>query len=368
MIAAAVLTFAACSTNDVINEVQTIDEEVAISFDGKYISKVTRAELTQSWFTTTDNKFGVEGFKASSQIFSNEQVNWNGSDWVHTTVRFWDKSSDEYSFYAYAPYDVDNTSWNHTFDATNKKYTFTSVPVIKDIDAAANDADIAIATPRTGVSYLNGCTHQSVGGHGAGHVEFDFNHILSKLAFKVKTSVPTDQAEIKVTAIELNFPSGAATWTQTAAGAVAGTTSYTSYTAAETGTITYETPVFSGTTAALNSSAADIVDASSSSNKAKTFIVAPVAASGDGTEHIFGIKVTYTLKYLADNITETGCVATGILGGGSSPTEAPGQYKPAQNSSYVVTIDVNPAQIKFCVDEVVGWDTVTGRDVTVSSN
>lgn len=372
MIAAAAALFVACAGNDVVNEV--VDEEIAIGFEGKYVNKETRAEITQSWFSNAEeNHFGVYGYKGTFQLFNKEDVHWDNtnSDWVHSTVRFWDKGATNYNFYAYAPYAA-----THTF--TDKKFSFTSVPVI--IDITQDNADLAIATPITAMSYGN-CTHidPAVAGHGEGHVEFDFNHILSKLAFKVKTSVNPNSAEIKVTEVKLDFPQGTATWSQTAYDAIAGTTTYSGYTSKDAVVndvidyTKYETTVFEGSTAALTSSAIDIVDATTATNKGKVFIVAPVAESGDAAEHVFGLKVTYNVQYkkedpnhagqyINDGDPEVGCIATGIIGGGQATAT---QYKPTQNSSYVITIDVNPAQIQFCVDQVISWENDTPREVEV---
>lgn len=368
MIAAVAALFAACGDNDTFKE---INEDVAIGFNGKYINKVTRAELTNDWFTTTNNSFGVYGFKGSFKLFDDEQVTRNTTTWTHPTVRFWDKGSNEYSFYAYAPYAA-----TQTFTVATKTFAFASLPVIKDISQA--NADIAISTPIANYSYAS-----TIGdSHGDGHVELEFNHILSKLSFKLKSSANANYAEIKVTAVDLDFPSGTATWTQSGSTAVTGTTSYSTYTAKdavsivdseeETDLTKFETPVFSGTTAVLTSTAVDIVDATDTENKAKVFIVTPVTGSnsGNGSEHVFGVKVTYDVQYkkleggsyVNDGDPEIGCVATGVLGGGSTSST---QYKPTQNSSYVVTIDINPEQIDFCVSQVKSWDDDTERDVEV---
>jgi len=363
MIAAAAALFAACAENDTIKDVDTL--ETPIGFEGKYVNKATRAEINEAWFQTSGKHFGVYGYKgASFQLFDNEDVYWNGSDWVHTTVRFWDKNATDYNFYAHAP-----RAAAHTF--ANKKYTFTSIPVITEINTG--DPDIVVATPITAMGYGN-CTQTSATGHGEGHVEFDFNHILSKLAFKVKTTVPATSAVITVTEVKLDFPTGAATWAQTNADAVAGTTTYSSYTAKDgidnegkPILANFETAVFSGTTAALTSTGVFLVDATNSSNVGNTFIVSPVASTGDGAEHVFGVKVTYNIQYkkedpsnqgsyIDDGDPETGCIATGVIGGGNTTAT---QYKPAQNTSYIVTIDVNPAQIQFCVDDVNSWTEVT---------
>ena len=368
MIAAAVALLTACAEKDTFKEVA--DQDVAISFEGKYVNKVTRAELTTNWFSTNGNKFGVYGFKGTFQLFDDEEVTYNGTTWAHNTVRFWDKGSSDYSFYAYAPYGATQTF------SSSKTFSFASLPVIADI--AADNADIAISSPIKEWSYS-----KTIGDkHGAGHVEFDFNHILSKLAFKIKTSANPNYAEIKVTAVAIDFPSGTATWTQSAATAVTGATTYQTYTGKDAVSIVdskevidygkYETSVFSGTTAALTSNGVEIQDATTATNKGKVFIVTPVtgAASGDGSEHVFGVKVTYNVQYkkksgenyVNDGDPEIGCIATGVIGGGNEATK---QYKPTQNSSYVVTIDVNPEQIQFCVNEVVDWSDDTPRDVVV---
>ena len=372
MIAATAALFAACADNDTFKDVD--NQEVAIGFEGKYINKITRAELTNDWFTTTDNNFGVYGFKGSFQLFNDEEVTYNGTTWEHPTTRFWDKGSDQYSFYAYAPYGA-----AQSFSAS-KTFAFASLPVIADI--TADNSDIAISSPISGLSYAQTIDDT----HGSGHVEFEFNHILSKLAFKVKSSANPNFAEIKVTNVALDFPSGTATWTQGAASAVTGATSYQTYTAKDAVSIDnnnkevtdmtkFETPVFSGTTAALTSTGVEIQDATTATNKGKIFIVTPVtgAASGNGSEHVFGVKVTYNVQYkkedpnnagqyINDGDPETGCIATGVIGGGDTAAK---QYKPAQNSSYVITIDVNPEQIQFCVDEVKGWADDTPKELVV---
>ena len=327
MIATAAALFAACANTDTIKE--TVEQEVPITFQQSGIENLTKAALTLDWFKTNDNAFGVNGFKGSTQIFTNEQVKYSSStsDWTHTTIRFWDKSATNYNFYAYAPY----SSTAPTFSSTTG-YTFTG-NIITDI--TTDGADKAVAW-KTSTSYAQCC-----GTHGS-HVQLIFNHVLSKLAFKVKTTsdIVTAGATITVKKIELDFPTAAtSTWTQTAAGAAAGITSFTTY-AAKDGS-TYETEVYNDNTGTdLTATAADL---------GKTFIVYPVNTTN--TEHVFGVKVTYDLEY-SDGTTETACVATGTVGGGDA---AATQYKPNQNDSYTVTITVDPAHIEFCVEGVEGW-------------
>lgn len=328
MIAAAATLFAACSSNDTFKD--NVVEEVPISFEQRGVENLTKAALTLEWFKTNNNAFGVNGFKGSTQIFTNEKVTYSSTtgDWGHPTIRFWDKAANNYNFYAYAPYSTTAPTFNETTG-----YTFTSSTLITDI--TAEGADKAVAW-KTNTSYAQCC-----GTHGS-HVDLTFNHVLSKLGFKIKTTqaIITADATITVKKIELDFPTAATSkWEQTAAGAAAGTTTFTTYNVKD-GT-NYETKVYDNATGIDLTASAQEID-----NK---YIVYPVNSTN--TEHIFGIKVTYDLEY-SDGAKETACVATGTVGGGTT-TET--QYKPAQNESYTVTITVDPAQIEFCVEGVQGW-------------
>ncbi len=354
MIAAAAALFAACAGNDTFKDVDT--QDVAIDFAHGYIGKPTKAELTNTWFTTTNNNFGVYGFKGSQAIYTDEEVKWNGSDWKHKTVRFWDKAATNYEFYAYAPYAQEA-------DFTDKKFSFESIVAKPIVDIETANADLAIATPMTNISY-DKCTKKEEAGHGTGHVEFIFNHVLSKLSFKIKTSLNVvaagggDVKGLQVNAISLDFPTAtSASWSQTAANAVDGTTAFVGY-AVKDGINTdgkeipanYETKVLTEATTNVTASAEPI---------GKTFIVAPVNTTN--SEHIFGIKVDYTITY-NDGVVETS-TAYGVIGGGDGTTGT--QYKPAQNTNYCITLNINPETIEFCVDKINGWadETVLNTDV-----
>lgn len=345
MIAAVAALFVACAENDTFKDVD--NQEVAIDFDGKYVNKVTRAELTETWLNTSGNKFGVFGYKGDLKIFDNEEVTSTGSDWTHSTKRFWDKSATNYKFYAYAPY----ASTAPTFSTTTG-FTFTSSAIITNIKSDGADKAIALKAP---TSYAECCTdHES-------HVEFIFNHVFSKLSFKAKISTAADAlATIVIKSIKLEFPTATAPkWEQTAIGNVAGKTSFGTYSAiaANASTYSYSTEVY-------NDASNTTTLPTSATNIGETFIVVPVNNdnSVNVPEHIFGVEVTYDLTYKSDNQKETNCKAYGIIGGGE---DAAHQFKPGQNDYYVVTITVDPAQIEFCAENIANWDDVTDNAVDV---
>ena len=352
MIVAVAAIFAACGQTDTFKDVDT--QDAVIGFGHSATEKATRAELDMTWFRTLDNGFGVYGYKSDAAIFKNENVKCSNAsspyEWSHTTIRFWDKAAnDAYDFYAYAPFTGTNNvvGTNPTFSKSTG-FTFTGIPVIADIND--NGADKAVANAVEDIDYNDGRLHDD---HtNSPTVQFVFNHILSKLSFKIKTDVPAHNAQTNPTAtftvkkVEIDFPSATGVqWAETSSDDPAGATTYTEY-AVKDGT--YDFTVFEGSQTVTNSAAA--------MTDAKTFIVTPVNTTV--TKHECEVKVTDDILY-ADNTTETGCIATGTIGTGTPNTNT---YTPAQNQYYIAVININPEKIEFCVEGVDAWDPITETD------
>ena len=367
MIAAAAALLTACSSNDTFRDVDT--QDVEIGFGKSYIGKTTRAELTLDWFqtagtTTTGNAFGVYADKSGTDIFTNERVYCSTATpdnpattevnealyvWSHPTVRFWDKgASDAYNFYAYAPYN--STGTNPSFGSTG--FTFTGLPIIAAI--SEDGADKAIATPLRGKDYADFAAHNAHGVN-APTVDFTFNHILSKLGFKVKTDLPKTQVVFTVKSVTIDFPAASVTWAQDALTGTDGTTTYGTVTAYDaTGHTTYT--VFSGSQV-VPSDATGTTDNPTFYKFDNHYIVTPIG--GTVTSHTFKITVVYDLEYAADHVTETNCTATGIIGNG---TPAANVFAPEQNDYNIIVINIHPETIEFCVENVTSWDSETDVD------
>lgn len=361
MIAAVAALFAACAENDTFKKVE---DDAVIGFGHSATEKSTRAELDMTWFRTLNNGFGVYGYKSDASIFKNENVVCSNATspyaWSHTTIRFWDKAAnDAYDFYAYAPFAGTNNTTegaNPTFNKTNG-FTFTGLPLIVDI--TTNGADKAIANAVEDIDYNDTRLH---GTHtNSPTVEFVFNHILSKLSFKIKTDIPAHDADTNPTAtftvksIKIDFPSdNNVTWAETNSNNVAGTTTYSDNYAGKTGSkldAAFETTVFSGSQVATATATA----------LGNTYIVAPV--NGIVKKHEFDVQVKYDIRY-ADGTTESDCVATGTIGAGD-PDANPAEdnvYAPAQNQYFVAIINIHPEEIQFCVENITGWDP-NGEDL-----
>ena len=357
MIAAAAALFAACSSNDTFKEV---NEDVAIGFNSPYVSKPTKAEITDSWKTTDGSAFGVFGYKngfSGTLLFNNEKVTYNSStSWTHPTVRYWDKSATAataYSFYAYAPY-----ASSDTVSISNGLITFNlGAQVFRDADQvwSANPStlstiDLCIAQAVEGIGYAN-----STYTNPDGTVLLTFNHVLSKLSFKIKKY--QDLAyDVQLNSLSVGFPTGTGvTWaqlTKPAAATATGSITYATYTPATANT--YSTPIVSDKTQDVDFDADLIADAAS-------FIVSPVGnvtGSAAITQHDINVQVGYTIDYdtnANDNIHNFDSqVATGVA-----------HIEFAAGNHYYLTIIINPETIEFDVTDVVPFTTVDADEVEV---
>ena len=350
MIAAAAALFAACAETDNFKDVDV--QEAVIGFNGQYVEKPTKAEITTAWLTTANSKFGVFGYRYAANnanaltLFNNEEVTYVTSpsaDWTHTTVRYWDKgANDEYYFYAYAPY-----SASATFSRTNGlTYTLPS-NVFWDTDDAT---DLCIAGAVEETDYA-ACSDA--------HVHFTFSHVLSKLSFKViKTGFGANES-VRLTSITFAAPSvTSATWNQNDENTTADANiTYVGLTNPTSSSDLTAKVAFNDTGADGNEvvGVQDVIVGATAANiiaGSNSFIVLPNNAPEDAEhiqaseKHLIKLAVGYELTY-ADNKKE--------------PQTAYGDvallYE--QGNHYIVTINIKPVEIQFHADVINGFNDVT---------
>lgn len=348
LIATTAMIFAACSETDSFKEVAS--EDVEIGFESPYLSKPTKAEINDAWRTTDGSAFGVYGYKAGSSaitLFNNEQVTYGSSKWSHPNVRYWDKSASAataYSFYAYAPYIASGVSISDGF--------FT-IPLGTQVFADATVADtkdLCIAQAVEGIGYAN-ATYTNP----SGTVLLTFNHVLSKLSFKVKKS-NTLTYDVKLNSLSVGYPTATGVvWTQAtkpAAATATGAITYATYSAAAANT--YGTSIVTGKSQTVNTEAAVIADAHS-------YIVSPVGNvtnSNAITKHAINIKMAYTIDYDTNASDDVHI---------NDPQEAYGvaEIAFAQGNHYYLTIIINPDAIEFDVKSIVGFTDVDTDEIEV---
>ncbi|MGX8690348.1 MAG: hypothetical protein ACSW76_06845 [Bacteroidaceae bacterium] len=216
-IAAAAAMFAACSDNEIKNDVKDFGES-AIAFS-TYASPQTKAaennkNATNLWdLENHHTTFDVWAWKyyngawVSTAVYNKGTVTHNGTAWSADPVKFWDKSAEKYIFYAAAPTDekwtINNngtaadfsddylTYANFTLAGTN----ISSTDYTQSFSGVA-DVDLMIAENNT----VNRAAYNIP---APNDVNEKFDHILSRLnvtvALKAGGSLATNNATVKVT-------------------------------------------------------------------------------------------------------------------------------------------------------------------------
>lgn len=206
MMAAIMLT--ACGGDVLLDEEpSTAAYRVAIGFDNGYVDNAVGTRTVTYQLNDYAQTMGVWGWQKDEkavecQIFKNHKVEYNGTKWTYSPLRYWDSGS-SYTFYAYAPH-VTNQKGNAatvsldeatgmisisgvTLKGDNLQSALPSSEQKKTFLAAPNDVDWMIA--RTGQT-AEGKTHDMV--------EFTMQHVLAKLNVRIKTSdVLSTDADIK---------------------------------------------------------------------------------------------------------------------------------------------------------------------------
>lgn len=191
MLAAATMMFAACAETDLVNEIAVEETPQAIGFDA-FANKTTRAEITKTDdLKTEDGGFHVWGYKNRGSedeytVFDNEVVSWDAtnSKWGYTNTQYWDKMS-TYKFYAVAP-----KAGSATYAIGDGTVDQWGKYMIK-ITNADNSVDYLIDRDGTASSLKDANDNVLTGlkGFDNGVVSFNFNHIMSKISFKLKAGV-----------------------------------------------------------------------------------------------------------------------------------------------------------------------------------
>lgn len=216
LIAAAAAMFAACQQEDVVID-QSSNLEKAIGF-GTYTPNLTRAENSDGEvgysLKNYHNTFKVYGYKtvgagAEQKVFNGQVCTWTEKaslpttgefsgistesygDWVYSPVRYWDKTA-LYDFYAFAPSKVDFAINETTADAhyfTLSSYTVAGKSLAQSTTVTGQPDDV-FGKDNTTNEDLMIATDVKDCDYVPQRVNFDFNHILSRLNIAVKTTIP----------------------------------------------------------------------------------------------------------------------------------------------------------------------------------
>ena len=327
MMAAAATMFAACTQSDFVNLVP--ETEQAIGFEN-HVGKSTRAEITDEAALSTEGGFVVWGYKTATEgltwadlskittIFNGVNVYGTDGNWTYANKKYWDKAS-TYNFYAVAPF----SPASGTYSVTNAATGYVTITDVKSALASESD-DFMV--DRTGARNVDG---NYTGSHDK--VNFDFNHIMSKVSLQLQCGGINAGDKITVTSITMTgWNSNNGTFTQ-------------KYDATPTLGDILEWKMTDGT--------------AGSATFTGSYVLTP--AIGGGTAPIVPVdayimvpqtvaELTFTLNYTityADASTENFLAHTGKLTAQTWGTDTHTTYK----------IIVGPAPIEFEVNTVAGF-------------
>lgn len=310
MTAVAATILVACTEVDMVTTVNEATTQKAIDFDS-YVGKSTRTEFTD------DESLHAAGFKVwgytneSETVFDGATVTWGSpvaDKWNCSVTKYWSKTA-TYDFYATAP-NADVMSW----DNTNQKFTIT-------------DAKSGLSTGDDVIDYLTatklGVTREE---NGDATVEFDFNHVMSKVAVElVKSSTIDASQELKVTNVTMSGWNG----------------SLGNYDSKGTPTVwTFEEPTNkTGKAVFVNAETGAI--GTTATKVATEYLIVPQTIAANG--------LVFTVSYTLGGLTYTNQTAKLT----TEQTWAPNQF-----TTYTLTI--GPEAIEFGVQNITGWTPVSG--------
>lgn len=189
MMAMAALAIAGCSQNEVTDV--NPDIHPAIGFD-VYTGVQTKGAETTTATLKDGGNFGILAFytgasnwatakdKAQPNFMYNEKVYYKTDSWTYDATKYWPSNSDHMiTFFAYAPYEASPTAGGNSKGIVLSGKTEKGIPFIdftlKGADRLDEMVDLVVADKSDETYSKNN-----------GTVNFKFQHILSKVLFKVK--------------------------------------------------------------------------------------------------------------------------------------------------------------------------------------
>ncbi|MDR1369002.1 MAG: fimbrillin family protein [Dysgonamonadaceae bacterium] len=213
MIAAiAAMTFASCSTEEVIFTADTTGEELALSFSPYVGNSALRTSITNLTALQATG-FNVLAWKTDATAWASYAheananfmlgpdsrgvaVTWETSSWSYTPVKYWPGKYDtsnygKVTFFGYAPKTSDIVAAGQagTGDTRNPTISFTTQAL------STNQIDL-VADMLPDQNFNT----------NAGKVKFEFDHILSKIGFSAKLAAEYSTATVKVTKLTVKYP------------------------------------------------------------------------------------------------------------------------------------------------------------------
>ena len=192
--ALAAMSLVACLQEEVV----TVPQTDAITFEGAYVNVATRAAVDPSTTTASIAGFDVWAFmnEWDGTVLTDEDITRTSSGWTYANTQYWTPKN-QYYFAALAPMNSANvTETLATSNETAKlglgEIAFTNVDGSEDLLYAAT----TVTAPDYDQLKLNNMPP----------VKFEFSHLLSKVKFTFTNGFKTDNAYVEIEDIKMTAP------------------------------------------------------------------------------------------------------------------------------------------------------------------
>ena len=192
--ALAAMSLVACLQEEVV----TVPQTDAITFEGAYVNVATRAAADPSTTTASIAGFDVWAFmnEWDGTVLTDEDITRTSSGWTYANTQYWTPNN-KYYFAALAPMNSANvTETLATSNETAKlglgEIAFTNVDGSEDLLYAAT----TVTAPDYDQLKLNNMPP----------VKFEFSHLLSKVKFTFTNGFKTDNAYVEIEDIKMTAP------------------------------------------------------------------------------------------------------------------------------------------------------------------
>jgi len=193
LLGATAVLLASCSNDEVVDVAQS----QGIGFN-TFVDKSTRATTDDDITSSSLSSFAVYGVTwkgegaTPSQVFVNQEVKKNGTDWTYAPLRYW-VVGNSYRFTAIAPYNATGLTVDHSV---------VPMPAFADVKGGLSlTFDNATAAADVDLCYADNKVESATATQDA--VDLTFSHMLSRVKFTFKNTFESVNSNITISDVKI---------------------------------------------------------------------------------------------------------------------------------------------------------------------
>lgn len=346
LLGVAVAAMTSCSNDEMLEQIQPVKN--AIGFES-FVNKGTKADAREVTANTL-KQFYVYGYHdgqaADAFLFDNVEVNLTDGEWIAKgEEQYWETQN--YQFAAYAD----------GAEATGIAATFTKATTTPTVaPATLKFTDYTISTTQAEQKDLIAAlyTRDNTNTFVTTDVDFEFNHLLSKVIFKFENTNTDKDLSMVITGVELNVKNKATCSYNSSGITWEGFADDESFALAQPKNVTNVDDVFGGNNQLANINKQFIIEKGESTDYSLEYFVIPGQEIANISFHVAYYDASGALVEEYNKTISLFPEITVRAEDGSTKTETI-SWVPSYIYQYNVQLPASPKPIKFGVANVGGW-------------